>query len=313
MKYKAAVIEEYRRPFHVKIVEAPDEPRQGWVRVRVRAVGMCGRDLVVWKGGFPNLKPPIIPGHEVFGELDGKPVAVYPAVMDCRGGECRTLILGEDLPGGYAEYVDVPRENIIPLPLEDRDYEKYAAATCGVATLIHAARIAGVKPGDRALVTGATGGVGLHGLQYLVSRSVEVYAYTRRSEYNELLRSLGAHPVNDLGFYREAGRMDYVFENVGAALINESLRTLRSRGTLVLIGNTEGTPINLTRPAMIVQRELVIKGSMAFLPDEYAEAIKLIREGRVKPVYQAYRLDDINDAVRSVLEKKRVGRIVLIP
>ncbi|MEB3755927.1 MAG: zinc-binding dehydrogenase [Desulfurococcales archaeon] len=311
LKFKAAIIEEYQKPFAVREVNVPDKPREGWVRVRVKAVGMCGRDLVVWKGGFPNLKPPIIPGHEIFGELNGEPVSVYPAILDCSTGECRVLILGENLPGGYAEYVDVPAENIVKLPTGE--YEKYAASVCGVATLIHASRIAGIKPGDSALVTGATGGVGIHGIQYLVQLGVKVYAYTRRKEHNELLESLGAISVNDPLFYKKYGRVDYVFENVGAPVINDSLRSLKQRGTLVLIGNTEGTPITLNRPAMIVQRELIVKGSMAFTHDEWVEAIRLVGEGKIKPVYKAYRLDDINEAVESVLKGRRVGRIVLLP
>ena len=311
MEYKAAVIERFREPFKVKTIKVPDEPREGWVRVRVRAVGMCGRDLVVWKGGFPNLRPPIIPGHEVFGELDGEPVSPYPAIMDCGNGECRLTILGENIPGGYAEYVEVPRENIMPLP--DREYEKYAAAVCGVATFIHASKIAGIKSGDKALVTGATGGVGIHGIQYLVKLGVEVYALTRRPGLNSLLEELGAHPVNDPLFYKQTGRVDYVFENVGAPTINDSLRALRHQGVLVLIGNTEGSPITLTRPAMIVQRELIIKGSMAFTPDEWMEAIKIVGRGEVRPIYKRYRLEEINQALSDALHGGRVGRIVLVP
>ncbi|MCE4614206.1 MAG: zinc-binding dehydrogenase [Desulfurococcales archaeon] len=311
MKFKAAIIEEYRKPFVVKRIEVPDELRKGWVRVRVRAVGMCGRDLVVWKGGFPNLRPPIIPGHEIFGELNGEPVSVYPAILDCSAGECKTLILGENLPGGYAEYVDIPTGNIVKLAT--REYEKYAASVCGVATLIHASKIAGIKTGDSALVTGGTGGVGIHGIQYLISMGVKVYAYTRRIEHNSLLESLGAIPVNNLLFYKEYGKVDYVFENVGAPVVNDSLRGLKQRGTLVLIGNTEGTPITLYRPAMIVQRELVIKGSMAFTPNEWVEAIRLVEDGKIKPIYKAFRLEDINYAIENVLKGRRVGRIVLLP
>jgi len=173
-KVKAAILREFLRNFSVEEVEL--EAPNDWALVDVKSVGVCGRDLVVWRGGFRNLKPPLILGHEVFGVYKGKPVAVYPAIV---GEKCKKAleyglpenlcsdytIIGEEVPGGYSTQIAVPPWNLIPLP--DEDYDKYAAAACGVATLIHVSKVAGITGSSRVLVTGASGGVGIHGIQYL--------------------------------------------------------------------------------------------------------------------------------------------------
>ncbi len=307
VRVRAAVLKKFRSPFTVEEVEL--EVPSEWVPVEVKAVGVCGRDLVVWKGGFKNLTPPIIPGHEIFGEYKGQPVAVYPAVT-IPGSEL-PLVIGENIPGGYADRVYVPEENLIPLP--DREYEKYAAAVCGVATLMHASSVAGLKAGERALVTGATGGVGVHGIQYLRLLGAEVIAYARNREKARVLEDMGFTVVSSLDFYRRLGRVDVVFEIVGGPTINESMRSLRFRGRLVLIGNITGEPITIERPALLVMREILLSGSAAFTRREWEAAIRVVATGAVKPVYRVYRLEDVNEAYRDALEGSRVGRIVLKP
>ncbi len=313
-RVRAAVLESFRSPF--KVVETTVRVPEDWVEVRVRAVGVCGRDLVVWKGGFPNLRTPLILGHEVFGEYEGVPVSVFPglSVEECRraGGECPGYaILGEHVPGGYADRVYVPRSNLIPLP--DRDYRKYAAATCGVATIMHASSVAGIRPGERVLVTGASGGVGVHGLQYLINLGVEVIALTRSEEKARILEGLGARAVTRPDFYREMGRVDAVLELVGARTINWSMRALRQKGRLVLVGNVTGEQVIIERPALLVMREISLHGTAAFTPKEWRSAIQVISRGIIKPFYKVYDLDEINEAYEAALKGERVGRIVLEP
>ncbi len=298
-----------------------ERPSDDWVLVNVKAVGVCGRDVVVWRGGFANLKPPLILGHEVFGEHEGRPVGVYPGVV---GRECMApdgsfsvascssyTILGEGPPGGYSTAVWAPSWNLVDLP--DEEYAKYAAAVCGVATYMHASRLAGVEPGSRVLVVGASGGVGIHGAQYLRSLGAEVLGFTRSAEKAEALRRVGVKPVLDPLGYRSLGRVDVVFENVGASTINWSMRWLKPGGTLVLIGNVEGKPITIERPAYLVMREIRIVGSAAYDMREYREAVKLVGEGAIRPFYRAYRLTEVNRAYRDIVEGRVVGRAVLVP
>ena len=318
MRFRAAVLRSFRSPFQIEEVEI--SPAEGEVPVKVVATGVCGRDVVVWLGGFRNLRPPLILGHEVVGLTeDGKLVAVYPALhaSSCKGSErgapCEDFeILGERRPGGYAEFVIVPRENLVELP--GGRAEDYAAATCGVATFIHAAKVAGVRQGDRVLVTGAAGGVGIHGIQYLARvLGAKVYGYSRSKEKAKVLEALGVTPVTDLGFYRELGRVDFVFEVVGGPTINDSMLALRPGGTLVLVGNVTGEEISIRRPAIMVMRELKMTGTAAYTRSEFEEAVRLIAEGLIRPFYTVYRLEEINAAYRDVMEGKIIGRAVIRP
>lgn len=322
VRVRAAVLEEFRKPFRVRVFEY--EAPEDWVEVEVGAVGVCGRDRVVHEGGFRNLKPPLVLGHEVFGYSGGRPVGVYPAIpltRECAGklasgrGLCDVreyVILGEGIPGGYADRVYVPREALVPLP--DDEFEKYAAAVCGVATFMRASRVAGVKPGDRVLVTGASGGVAVHGIQYLKLLGVEVVAYSRSPEKACMLeRELGVEAVTSLDFYRERGRVDVVIEMVGARTFNESVRALRPGGTLVLVGNVTGEPVVVERPALLVMREIKITGSAAFSLPEYKAAVELVARGAVKPYYRTYKLEDVNKAYEDMKTGALLGRAVLKP
>lgn len=322
VRVTGAVLEEFRKPFVVREFEY--QVPEDWVEVEVKAVGVCGRDTVVWKGGFRNLKPPLLLGHEVFGYHDGEPVGVFPALVvseECRRrmdtdpaaicGPGEALILGENIPGGYADRVYVPKWNLVKLP--DEDFPKYAAAVCGVATLMRAARVARIASGDKVLVTGASGGVGIHGVQYLRLLGAEVYGYTRSPERARILREIGVNPVTSLDFYREMGRVDVVLELVGKYTFNDSMRALKPRGRMVLIGNISGEPLELLRPALLVMRELEIHGSAAYSKKEYEAAVRLVGEGVVRAFYEKMPLSQINRAYEIVTSGELVGRMVLEP
>ncbi|BBE42131.1 Alcohol dehydrogenase [Conexivisphaera calida] len=311
------MIEEFGRDLRMEDVEM--EPGPGEVPVEVRASGICGRDLVVWRGGFRNLRPPLIPGHEVFGELDGRPVGVFGAITCgtcryCRSGKenlCESLtFLGEGRPGGYAEVVDVPLGNVFDLP--DSDYPRYAAAACPLATAIHSSRIAGIREGERVLVTGAGGGVGIHAIQYLRAIGAKVISATSEGKVDVVSR-YSDQVVTGREFSRDVREVDAVLEIVGSDTVNESLRSLRREGRLVLVGNVGGRSIELVRPAMSIMREHAILGSAAFTKSEYLEAVRMIHEGMIEPHYRTYPLEGVNDAYRDVAGGRIVGRAVLVP
>lgn len=308
---KAAVLYQFRSPF--KIEEVRLEPPHGFVKVNVKYSAICGRDVVIWKGGFKDFKLPHIIGHEIFGYYDNKPVAVYAGIFCnnckyCKEGKenlCDNYnIIGEDLPGGYAEEVFVPKRNILELP--DNDFEKYAAASEAIATMIHASRIANIKEGYKILVTGASGAVGIHGIQYLKLLKAEVYGLTSKPE---IVKAAGAIPISSEELRRE--KFDTIMEIVGAPTINESLRALKKEGTLVLIGNIEGTPINLIRPALTIMREQKIIGNAAFTLNEFKEAIQLIASGKINSYYKVFPFDEINEAYKMILNRQQTGKMIL--
>lgn len=314
IKALAAVLEEFGRPLSLKEVEIGDG-----LQLRVGAAGICGRDIVIWRGGFRNLTPPLVMGHEIYGEVEGNPFGIYGVetcgkCQYCRVGKenlCEnSRFFGEKRPGGYATFVTVTRGSLFPLP--DRNYEGYAAAVCPLATAIHASNLAGVKKGDSVLVTGAGGGVGIHTVQYLKSLGAKVVAHTSPPKV-EVVSKYSDQVVVGPNFSKEVKDVDHVFELVGAETINESLRSLKREGTLVLIGNVTGKEISISRPALSIMREHRIVGSAAYNRLEVLRAVKLIHEGTVRPVYRSFSLQEVNRALDAVSKGEVLGRAVLIP
>ncbi|WP_179950434.1 zinc-binding dehydrogenase [Sulfodiicoccus acidiphilus] len=313
---QVAILREFGRDFTIE--KAKLNVKEGDTIVRVKASGICGRDLVIWKGGFKNLRPPLILGHENYGEVEGEPVGVMGNVSCGTCHYCETgmsnlcekaVLLGEGRPGGYADDVPIPTPNVFQLP--DREYGKYAGAVCPVATAIHAGKLAGVKTGDRVLVTGAGGGVGIHAIQVLKRMGAKVIAQTGENK-SEFVKRWADEVVTDSEFSKAVDSVDSVIELVGAPTINESMRTVRRRGTIVVVGNVTGEPLNIVRPALLVMREITLLGSASYTPTEVLEAVKMVHEEDVKAVFKEYPLEEVNKAYKELQERKVVGRAVLI-
>src|SRR5262249_32982222 len=158
----------------------------GEALVRVRAAGVCHRDVLDRKGAFPFLKPPIITGHELAGEVvalgEGvTEVAVHDRVTAVHRppcGACEPCTRGDEIQcarswksygmtmdGAYAEYVAAPVATLVRIP-EALSYAEAAPLHCTAAVALHALRAVGdVRLGETVLLTGATGGVGQMALQ----------------------------------------------------------------------------------------------------------------------------------------------------
>jgi len=316
MQVQAVVLTDFRADGWQ--VETRDvEAAPGEVVLRVRAAGICGRDRVIVRGGFRNLRPPLVLGHEVFGDVDGRPYAVYPFLTCRRCGFCLSgaenlcegdfQVLGETRPGGYAEAVAVPTDLLVPLPTEA--YVDYAAAACAVATTFHAVRQADVGPGARVLVTGAGGGVGIHMVQVLRQMGLEVVALVSKAKA-DVVAGLGVEVVSPPD---RPPVVDAVFENVGAPTINLSLAALRRKGTLVWVGNVTGEAPRLLRPAVTIMREHRIVGSAAYTRREWTLALEWIGSGRVRPFYRTFPRTAVAEAFAALDRGEVVGRAVLVP
>lgn len=184
---RAMVLEAFGAPLGERVFGLP-EPGPGSLLVRVLAAGVCGSDLHIVSGRDPRVTLPLIPGHEIVGEvlaaapgrLDvlGKALAAGDLVAFCGGVTCGRCVYcavrqtpalcpqrktyginmscadAPHLNGGYAEVVYVRPESVVfPLP-SDLDPVGLVAATCSGATAAHAVELAGVKLGDVVVVIG---------------------------------------------------------------------------------------------------------------------------------------------------------------
>jgi len=280
------------------------DPRPGEALVRVTASGVCGSDLprVFARGTYSF---PLVPGHEIAGvdESTGEAVAVNPFIAPADDLYTRAGLpnlsegyryLGSRCDGGWAEYVAVPRSNLVPLP-PGLDPEAAAfAEPCSVA--VHALRRGGPRSGDRVCVIG-TGPLGLILCQLARSGGASsVLMVGRNPRKLAIARSLGATTVSSVDSDPVAAvrdltgglGADVVIEAVGTGeSISVAFASARKRGTVVLLGNPGG-PVSLSRDGYweILRRELHLVGTWnstqgAFPKDEWVVALEALAGGQV--------------------------------
>ena len=309
------------------------------VLVQVEACGVCHRDLIDRAGRWPFLTVPVTPGHEAAGRV----VAVGPAVRDFRAGdrvgtmhrdacgECSSCkrgqtsicgsaawVFGIMADGGYARHVIAPESAFyalpaaMPAPEAAIMYCTFGTAYRDLVTLGH------LKAGERVLVTGANGGVGVAAVQIAARLGAEVVAVVRSAEHVELLTRLGAHdvvvdPGTSFHEQRAASDIDLVLEAVGQSTFASSLRTLRLGGRMVVVGNIVPERVQLNLGALITRGLSLIGGSGATRQDMvellalHAKKPFTVAIDRVLPLSQA------DAAQRFARQGGLKGRIVLVP
>jgi len=218
-------------------VELPLEaPREGEIRVRVRASGVGFTDITKRVGRYPYRPSfPYVEGYEVVGDVDaiGKGVAGF--------------VLGQRVSaltvyGAWAEYFTRGAEDFVPVPegLADADVIALILNYVTAYQMIH--RVAAMRPGQTALVTGANGGVGTALLELLRVHGVQALGSTSRKHFN-LVQSLGSTPIEsrtqpvDVAVHEvlPAG-VDVAFDVLGGAGTRECIRATRRGGLVVGYG-----------------------------------------------------------------------------
>jgi len=224
-------------PEVLQIVELPVEPPgPGQLRVRVRAAGIGSSDLTMLAGKYRYApKIPFVPGYEVAGVVEAMGAGVTSFEVGDR-------VAALTVYGGFADLLVREVEHFLPIPggVSDRDAAAVILNYVTAWQMIH--RVANVKPGQTALVTGAAGGVGTAALQLLRLAEVKTYGAASAPKH-DTLRSLGSTPID----YRAGSidrliralqpkGVDYVFDAVGGANIGPCIGALRRGGTLVGFG-----------------------------------------------------------------------------
>ncbi len=313
------------------------------VLVRVRAVALNHIDIWV-RNGLPRLRlqfPHILGadasgvieavGDHVTGARVGDEVVLAPGVSCGQCAACLTgddtycpefSILGEHIPGAYAEYVSVPRVNALPKPPR-LSFEEAAAVPLVFLTvwnmLVTNARI---RRGETVLIWGAGSGIGSAAIQVAKLFGARVIATAGAAWKLERARALGADDVIDHGgqsVYDEVRRLtdrrgvDVVFEHVGAATWDTSLRLLARGGRLVTCGATTG-PEGKTDIRYVFGRQLSIHGSWVGHKRELLEVMVPVSEGLLRPIVHAVLpLAKAAEAHGIMERREQFGKIVLVP
>ncbi|MCC6645148.1 MAG: alcohol dehydrogenase catalytic domain-containing protein [Polyangiaceae bacterium] len=322
----------------------PAPPGPGQVLIEVEACGVCYRDLIDRRGGFPFLQLPITPGHEAAGRVVavGPPVDGAPAFevglrvgtmhrdscgecAACRAGStslCASAawVFGILADGGYATHLVAPARALYPLP--DALAPEHAAVmhcTFGTAyrDLVTLGRLAA---GERVVVTGANGGVGSAGVQIAHRLGAEVVAIVRDARHEPRLRALGAdHVIVDpgSGFHKHpvlaSRRAEVVLDATGASTFNSSLRSLAVGGRAVVVGNIAEQQASLNL-GLVITSGLTIVGGSGATPAEMAALLALhaARPFDV-PIEDVLPLESADLAQRRLLGGGVFGRLVLRP
>jgi len=292
---KAAVTTEQHGFDVVEIADPTPGPDE--LVIRVAACGVCGSDIKAQ----PFMPAGVVMGHELGGEIvavgsdadrwrEGINVAVLPVIscgscQYCAAGfvshcaQTRYIGMGPD-GGGFAEFAVVPARHAFALPSEMPD--TYPALVEPFAVGLHGVHSARVSPGEDVLVVGA-GGVGLTTIAWARAMGAQrVTAVDPDAQRRESAVAMGATDVRASAVGTDADAYDAVLECVGRPeLLQACQASVRPQGRIVISGAcAEPTPIE---PVTALLKELSIRFSVCYTPDEFREVIAAFGSGAVDP------------------------------
>jgi len=318
-------------------LEDVEEPRvsAGEVKIRVRNCSTCGTDVKIFRSGHPNMTPPQVMGHEIAGEITevgegvdgwaaGDRVQVIAAIPDGTCAEClaghqavceHQLSMGYQFPGGFAEYMIVPREvlrvdglNRIP------DGLGFAEASLAepLACVLNGQELARVGEGDTVVIVGS-GPIGCLHVRLarargaariiLIDLNGERLAQAAALVHPDLtIVSSEVDPVQAVLDATDGRGVDVVITAAASGTAQEQgLRMLARRGRLSLFGGLAKDAPTITVDANLVHyRELTIVGVNGSSPAHNKQALQLIASGAVPVtdlITHRLPLDRILDAI----------------
>jgi len=333
---KALVLREHGDLDRLSLVhdEPVPEVKPGHVLVRVGASSFNYHDVFTVRG-MPGIKVPlpVIIGLDLAGTI----AEVGEGVCRWRAGD-RVLVnplnrakglMGEMLDGGMAEYPLGSPDQLIPLP-DNVSFEQAAALPVAYGTA-HRMLITHqtVKPGDKVLVLGASGGVGTASVLIAKLLGAEVIACASGAEKLARLKAIGADHVVD---YRETdfsrwaiarygkpqrrsdeGGVDVVINFTGGDTWVPSLKCIKRGGTLLVCGATAGhDPKEDLR--YIWSFEIAVKGSNSFYDENLRALLDLVSSRRIEPVIdRVVPLEGAVEGLAAIRDRKVIGKIVVTP
>jgi NADPH:quinone reductase-like Zn-dependent oxidoreductase len=287
----------------------------GEILVRVRAAGINGADILQMKGRYPAPPgcPPDIPGLEFAGEV----VDVGPEVERFEVGDRVMAVVGG---GGQAELITLHERLAMPIP-EELDWTA-AGGVPEVFTTAHDALFtqAGLMTGERLLVHGAAGGVGMAAVQLGVMAGARVTATVRNEHAREQVGVLGVNAIAPDEF-EEQGPYDVILELIGAPNMEGNLRALAQCGRIAVIGIQAGAKAEINLHQLMGKRGRIHGSTLrARSLEDKATAARLVERfvlpgfasGDLSvPVTAEYPLDQAAEAYERFQAGGKLGKVVI--
>lgn len=325
----------------LKLTDLPTpKPKANEVLIKIHACALNHLDIWVREGLRQNLKFPHVLGSDISGEIAdtgeliadlkiGEKVLINPG-LSC--GNCQACLSGQDnfcrhyniigalQNGGYAEYISVPRENILPYP-DGLSWSDAAAIPLTFLTawnmLVNKAKI---QPGETVLILAAGSGVGAVALQIAKLFGCTVIATASTEKKLKHAESLGAdHLINyeKTDFSKEVKKItnnigaDVVFEHVGKATWEKSILSTRTGGRIVTCGATTGGDA-ITDIKHLFFRQIQILGNMMGPKGDLFKILDFINKKKLKPIVdKVLPLAEAKEAHRMMEGREQFGKIVL--
>src|SRR5580658_10516926 len=315
-------------PLSIQQVPTP-QLGPGQVLLRVRACGVCRTDLHILERELPPLRPRLIPGHQIVGEIAGGATADLPmgtrvgvswlggadgTCPYCRRGTenlCDApTFTGYSVDGGYAEFCAARADFVVPLPA-GLDDEHIAPLLCAGIIGFRSLRMAGVEPGDRVGLFGF--GASAHlAIAVLHAWKCEVYVSTRGSSHRALAASRGAAGV---GSEQEMPPVELdravTFAPSGDVVI-AALKSLRKGGVVAI------NAIHLDRMPefdydSLLWGERQIRSVANMTRADARDFLSLAAQIDLHPRVTVFSLDQANDALLAVKNDAIDGAAVIVP
>ena len=319
---------------NLRCLERPEpEPGPGEVLVKVEAVGLNYRDLLVVEGLYnPKLPLPRVIGSDVAGEV----VAAGPGVRRFSGGEpvvCNFMprwragpiddhalssALGGSADGVLAEKVVLPAVGLLPLP-EGLSFSEASTLPCAAVTAWHALAEAHPQAGESVLIQG-TGGVSVFALQFAKALGLRPLIISSSDAKLERAQALGAaaglnyrtNPDWPKWCRDQTGGLgvDHVVEVGGAGTLERSFKAVRQGGHVALIGVLSGT--GTINPLPILMRSLRVRGIYVGSRQMFEAMNRCVEYHHIRPVIDhEYDFGQVPDALLALKNAGHFGKIVV--
>ena len=316
---RAMQIVELGMPLQMNEVETPT-PAVGEVLVRVHTCGLNFGDLLIIKGTYQE-KPqlPATIGMEICGTI----TALGEGVNHLHVGQKIGAYSGF---GGLADYAAIPADICVPLPDDMNTVDAAAFLIAYGTSHVGLGYKAHLQPGERLLVLGASGGVGLTAVELGKVMGAEVIAVARGAEKLAICKQAGAdHLINSetddiRAIVKELGGADVVYAPVGGDQFKAALRACNPEARILPLGFASGDVPQIPANILLVKNLTVIgyywggytRVNPKVLTDSFATLIEWYCAGKIKPhVSATLPLEQANEALDLLRTRKATGKVVV--
>jgi len=321
---RAIVCKEFGPPEKLVIEELADpQAGPGELLIRIEATSIVFPDTLVIEDKYQfHEETPFVPGSNFVGEVIGMGEGVEGFAVGDRVGAGGT--------GGFAELAVVDARQADPIP-EDVPPAQATGLMYGLGTCLYALKNRGeLKPGETLLVLGASGHLGIGAVELGKLLGARVIAAASSEEKLALCRDAGAdetinYSTEDLKQRTKdltgGWGADVIFDGVGGDYAEAALRSIAWEGRFLVIGFPAGIPKIPLNLALLKGCQIVgvflgmaVKRDAETLQQTRRELFELVASGRLEvPISRSYKLDEIPQALRDLLDRKVLGKIVYEP